>query len=87
MAELFFNEIDPVGKTLTHPTFGVFKITGVLKPFKKQTQFRSDVMVSMASYVNFNQKQPKYYFMGKLWSTHFCKNNIEVRCKCSEVLQ
>ncbi|WP_435357051.1 ABC transporter permease [Emticicia sp. SJ17W-69] len=56
MAENFFNEVNPVGKILTHPTYGSFKITGVLKPFKKQTQFRSDVMVSMATYVNINKE-------------------------------
>ncbi len=49
-AERFFNEANPMGQTLTHPTYGSFKITGVLKPYKKQTQFRSDVMVSMATY-------------------------------------
>lgn len=56
MAYKFFNEVNPVGKIITHPTYGSFKITGVLKPFKKQTQFRSDVMVSMASYVNINNE-------------------------------
>lgn len=55
MAEKFFNEVNPVGKILTHPTYGSFKITGVLKPFKKQTQFKSEVMVSMATYANLNQ--------------------------------
>lgn len=50
MAEKFFNDINPIGKTLSHPTYGAFKISGVLKPFKKETQFRSDVMVSMSSY-------------------------------------
>ena len=59
MAEKFFNEINPVGKFLTHPTYGAFKITGVLKPFKKQTQFRSEVMVSMASYTSRNQNATK----------------------------
>jgi putative ABC transport system permease protein len=59
MAKNFFNEVNPVGKYLTHPTYGSFKITGVLKPFKKQTQFRSDVMVSMASYANFNLEATK----------------------------
>ncbi|WP_428654459.1 ABC transporter permease [Runella sp.] len=55
MAEKFFNDLNPIGKTLSHPTYGVFKITGVLKPFKKQTQFRSDVMISMATYQNLNK--------------------------------
>jgi putative ABC transport system permease protein len=48
-AKAFFNDINPIGKTLSHPTYGLFTITGILKPFKKETQFRSDVMVSMAS--------------------------------------
>ncbi|MCP9766530.1 ABC transporter permease [Lacihabitans sp. LS3-19] len=52
MAEKFYGKNNPVGQTLTHPTFGVFKITGVLKPFKKETQFQSDVMVSMSSFPN-----------------------------------
>ncbi|MBP6237772.1 MAG: ABC transporter permease [Saprospiraceae bacterium] len=73
MAELFFNEIDPVGKTLTHPTFGVFKITGVLMPFKKQTQFRSDVMVSMASYVNFNRNNSNITLWGNYGVHTFVK--------------
>jgi putative ABC transport system permease protein len=51
-SELFFGEADPIGKILTHATYGNFKITGVLKPFKRGTQFRSDVMISMASYTN-----------------------------------
>lgn len=55
MAEKFFGDINPVGKTLSHPTYGEFKITGVLKPFKKQTQFRSDVMISMATYQNIHK--------------------------------
>ena len=56
MAQKFFNEVNPVGKILSHPTYGSFKITGVLKPFKKQTMFRSDVMISMATYTNSNQE-------------------------------
>ena len=51
-AELFFADADPIGKTLTHTTYGDFRITGVLKPFKRGTQFRSDVMISMATYLN-----------------------------------
>ena len=51
-AESFFGGVDPIGKTLSHATYGGFKITGVLKPFKRGTQFRSDVMISMASYIN-----------------------------------
>lgn len=56
MAEKFFNDANPIGKTLSHPTYGAFKITGVLKPFKKETQFKSDVMVSMATYLNTNNE-------------------------------
>ncbi len=50
-AQRFFGDANPVGKVLVHPTYGAFKVTGVLKPFKRETQFRSDVMVSMASYL------------------------------------
>lgn len=50
-AQKFFSDLNPIGQTLSHPNYGVFKITGVLKPFKKGTQFRSDVMVSMATYL------------------------------------
>jgi putative ABC transport system permease protein len=53
-AEKFFGETDPVGQTLEHPTYGVFTITGVLKPYKKETQFRSDVMVSVATYEKYH---------------------------------
>ena len=49
MAEWFFGDADPVGKSLHHPNYGEFKITGVLKHYKPKTQFRSDIMVSMAS--------------------------------------
>lgn len=51
-AEKFFNNINPIGQVLVHPTHGVFKVTGVLKPYKKQTQFKSDVMISMSTYEN-----------------------------------
>src|SRR5687768_2018082 len=34
MAEVFFGTEDPVGKTLTHPDYGEFTVTGVLKPYK-----------------------------------------------------
>jgi putative ABC transport system permease protein len=59
MAETFFNDINPIGKTLSHPTFGLFTVTGVLKPYKKGTQFKSDVMVSMATYTNFKKDATK----------------------------
>ena len=53
MAETFFGTENPVGKTLTHHDFGVFTVTGVLKPYKRGTHFRSDVMVSMSSFKRF----------------------------------
>ena len=55
-AELFFGKVNPLGKILTHATYGDFKITGVLKPFKRGTQFRSDVMISMATYLKFHSQ-------------------------------
>lgn len=53
-AERFFGTTEPVGGVLWHPTYGGFKVTGVLRPYKKQTQFRSDVMVSMRTYMSTN---------------------------------
>ena len=50
MAEVFFGTENPVGKTLTHPDYGGFTVSGVLKPYKRGTHFRSDVMVSMATF-------------------------------------
>ncbi len=49
-AEVFFGDTDPIGKVLTHPDYGDFTITAVLKPYKRNTHLRSDVMVSMATY-------------------------------------
>jgi putative ABC transport system permease protein len=49
-AEVFFGTVDPIGKTLSHPDYGEFTVTGVLKPYKRNTHLRSDVMVSMATY-------------------------------------
>lgn len=54
-AKKFFDKANPIGQTLVHATYGAMTVTGVLKPFKKQTQFRSDVMVSMAT---FDKKRP-----------------------------
>ncbi|HEY1055832.1 MAG TPA: ABC transporter permease, partial [Emticicia sp.] len=52
----FFGTTNPVGKTITHHDFGVFTVTGVLKPYKyRGTQFRSDLMVSMATFTSFNK--------------------------------
>jgi len=55
-AAVFFGEEDAIGKTLTHPDYGDFKITGILKPFKRSTHLRSDVMVSIATYKKFNKQ-------------------------------
>lgn len=49
-AEVFFGTADPVGMVLSHPDYGDFTVTGVLKPFKRNTHLRSDVMISMATY-------------------------------------
>ncbi|GAB3524148.1 ABC transporter permease [Emticicia fontis] len=52
----FFGTTNPVGKTIMHHDFGVFTVTGVLKPYKyRGTQFRSDLMVSMATFTSFNK--------------------------------
>lgn len=53
-AQKFFGDTDPIGQILEHPTYGPFTVTGVLKPYKQGTQFRSDVMVSMATYEKFH---------------------------------
>ena len=53
MAETFFGTENPVGKTLTHHDYGAFTVTGVLKPYKRGTHFRSDAIVSMATYKHF----------------------------------
>ena len=56
-AQWFFKDSNPIGNSLEHPTYGSFKIVGVLKPFNHQkTQFRTDVMVSFASYLAINKK-------------------------------
>lgn len=56
-AQWFFRDADPIGSILEHPKYGGFKIVGVLKPFNKEkTQFKTDVMVSMASYLANNDK-------------------------------
>lgn len=50
MAERFFGNADPVGKTLTNAEIGTFTITGVLKPLTKfQTHLKTDIVVSMAT--------------------------------------
>jgi putative ABC transport system permease protein len=47
----YFGDSNPIGKVLNHATHGTFKITGVLKKYKPKTQFKADVMLSMASYL------------------------------------
>jgi putative ABC transport system permease protein len=48
-AEAFFGTDDVVGKVLSHPEYGDLIISGVMAPFKRNTVFRSDVMVSMST--------------------------------------
>ncbi len=55
MAERFFGTANPIGKTLMHTDIGMLTVSGVLKHFKNATQFKSDVMVSMATLVNLNK--------------------------------
>ncbi|MGC4101704.1 ABC transporter permease [Ferruginibacter sp.] len=55
MAEIFFGDTDVIGKTLTHPDYGTFTITGVLKPYMGSTHFKSDVMVSMETFKHFSK--------------------------------
>jgi putative ABC transport system permease protein len=54
-ATAFFGTTDVVGKTLIHPDYGDFTVTGVIKPYKRNTHLRSDVMVSMATYKRFSK--------------------------------
>lgn len=68
-AQRFFNDANPIGQILVHPNFGSFKVTGVLKPYKKQTQFRSDVVVSMATYDKYNPDAKGIQSWGK-YETH-----------------
>ncbi|MEO5583063.1 MAG: ABC transporter permease [Saprospiraceae bacterium] len=56
MAKVFFGESDPVGKIVSHPEYGDFKISGVLKPFKRNTHFRTDVMVSLPTLTHTKNK-------------------------------
>ena len=54
-AEVFFGDADPIGKTLSHHDYGDLKITGVLKPFKKNTHLKTDALISMATYEKLNK--------------------------------
>lgn len=58
MAKVFFGDTDPVGKTLAHPDYGELTITGVLKPYRKKTHLKADVMVSMETYSHFVKRTP-----------------------------
>ncbi|WP_028664174.1 permease prefix domain 2-containing transporter [Runella zeae] len=52
-AEWFFKDTNPIGRILEHPTYGNFKIVGVLQPYNQQkTQFRADVLISLAGRAN-----------------------------------
>lgn len=53
-AEAFFGTTDVVGRILTHPDYGDFIISGVLAPYKRNTVFRSDVMISLATWNKFH---------------------------------
>ncbi|MDF7815948.1 permease prefix domain 2-containing transporter [Runella sp. MFBS21] len=60
-AEWFFKEVNPIGRILEHPTYGGFKVVGVLKPFNQQkTQFRTDVLVPLAGYSNGSDKAKEW---------------------------
>lgn len=55
MAERFFGQSDPIGKTLASPDMGVFTVSGVfasIKPFT--THLRSDLVVSMVTFPALN---------------------------------
>lgn len=51
----FFGTTDVVGKVLTHLTYGDLIISGVLEPYKRNTVFRSDVMVSIDTWKKINK--------------------------------
>ena len=54
-AEVFFGDTDPLGQILSHHDYGDLKVVGVLKPFKKKTHLKTDVLVSLATYEKFNK--------------------------------
>jgi len=64
MATMFFGDAEPIGKTLSHPDYGELTITGILKPYKLKTHFKSDVMVSMATYEHFVKDKTNYNLAG-----------------------
>jgi putative ABC transport system permease protein len=55
-AQKFFGDTNPIGQTITHRDLGIFTVSGVLKPYKlRGTHFRSDLMVSMATFSLLNK--------------------------------
>lgn len=55
MAERFFANADPIGKTLISPDLGVFTVTGVFAPIKPfTTHLKSDLVISMATFAGLN---------------------------------
>lgn len=80
-AEWYFNGSNPIGKMLNHPTYGEFKIVGVLKKFKPKTQFKSDVMISMATY----QRIYPEAVMGKSWADNSAHTFIKLLPQTSPI--
>ncbi len=64
MAKVFFGDADPIGKTLSHPDYGELTITGILKNYRQNTHFKSDVMVSMETYERFIKDRSNYDLAG-----------------------
>jgi putative ABC transport system permease protein len=85
IAEKFYKNSNPIGQILSHPTYGAFKVTGVLMPFKKETQFRSDVMVSMATYTNRNKESASSKAWGVYESYTFVKLKPNVKSTTLDV--
>ncbi|MDP1815996.1 MAG: ABC transporter permease [Leadbetterella sp.] len=85
IAEKFYKNSNPIGQILSHPTYGAFKVTGVLMPFKKETQFRSDVMVSMATYTNRNMEAASSKAWGAYESYTFVKLKPNVKSTSLDV--
>ncbi|MCH5718642.1 ABC transporter permease [Niabella hibiscisoli] len=54
-AEAFFGASNAIGKILSHPDYGDFVVSGVLAPFKRNTVFKTDVMVSMSTWKKFHK--------------------------------
>lgn len=57
MAHIFFGDVDPIGKVVSHPEYGDLKITGILKPYKRNTHLRTDVMVSLSTMEHSKKKK------------------------------